>query len=65
MSTVKETKGLLAQIQAGDMPWATIYAVTAAVLTGLFIITAVGFASPEIMHNAAHDIRHGLSFPCH
>lgn len=59
MSTVKETVGLSAQ------PWATVFAVTAAVLTGLFIITAIGFASPEILHNAAHDIRHGLSFPCH
>ena len=59
MSTVKETVGL------SDQAWATVFAVTAAVLTGLFIITAIGFASPEILHNAAHDIRHGLSFPCH
>ena len=59
MSTVKETAGL------SDQAWATVFAVTAAVLTGLFIITAIGFASPEILHNAAHDIRHGLSFPCH
>ena len=65
MNTVKETKGLLAQIQTGAMPWAAIYAVTAAVLTSLFIITAVGFAGPEVIHNAAHDLRHGLSFPCH
>jgi 4-hydroxy-tetrahydrodipicolinate synthase len=24
-----------------------------------------GFAYPEFIHNAAHDTRHGLSFPCH
>lgn len=65
MSTVKEATGLLAQIQTGTIPWATVYAVTAAVLTGTLIIAAVGFAGPEVLHNAAHDIRHGLAFPCH
>lgn len=66
MSTVKEaTTSLLAQVQTGAIPWATVYAVTAAVLIGVFIIAAVGFAGPEVLHNAAHDIRHGLAFPCH
>ncbi len=64
MSTVKEATGLLAQIQAGVMPWGTVYAVMAAVLTSALIIAAVGFG-PEALHNAAHDIRHGLAFPCH
>lgn len=65
MSTVKQATNLLAQVQTEAIPWATVYAVTAAVLTGVFIIAAVGFAEPEILHNAAHDIRHGLAFPCH
>ena len=65
MSIVKEATGLLVQIQAGSIPWATVYAVTAAVITGALIIGAVGFAGSEIIHNAAHDVRHGLSFPCH
>jgi len=65
MNTVREATNLLAQLQTGTIPWATVYAVTAAVLTGVFIIAAVGFAGPEVIHNAAHDIRHGLSFPCH
>jgi len=34
-------------------------------IIGLLIITAVGFAGSDILHNAAHDIRHGLAFPCH
>ena len=65
MSTVKQATNLLAQVQTEAIPWATVYAVAAAVLTGIFIIAAVGFAEPEILHNAAHDIRHGLAFPCH
>ena len=30
---------------------------------GLIFLT--GFAYPEVIHNAAHDTRHSLSFPCH
>ena len=62
MST-KEATNLLAHTQT--IPWSTVYAVSAAILTGVFIISAVGFAGSEILHNAAHDIRHGLAFPCH
>jgi len=65
MSTVREAKNMLEQIQTGTVPWATVYAVSAAVIIGGLIIGAVGFAGSEILHNAAHDVRHGLSFPCH
>jgi cobalt transporter subunit CbtB len=37
----------------------------AALLFGLVIIFAVGFAPMEVVHNAAHDARHSLAFPCH
>ena len=65
MSTVKEATNLLAQVQTGAIPWSSVYAVTAAILIGAFIIATVGFAGPEMLHNAAHDVRHGLAFPCH
>ncbi len=65
MSAVKEATNMLVEIQARAIPWANVYAVSAAVLTGVFILAAVGFAGPEVLHNAAHDIRHGLAFPCH
>ncbi len=35
------------------------------VVFGLFLVWGTGFASPEILHNAAHDARHAMSFPCH
>jgi cobalt transporter subunit CbtB len=36
-----------------------------ALLLGLGLVFLTGFAYPEVIHNAAHDTRHGLSFPCH
>lgn len=34
-------------------------------LLGLFILFGVGFAHSEAVHNAAHDSRHSVAFPCH
>jgi len=36
-----------------------------ALLIGAALVFTVGFASPAALHNAAHDTRHALSFPCH
>lgn len=38
---------------------------SAALLFGLFILFVVGFAPMGVAHNAAHDARHSLAFPCH
>jgi cobalt transporter subunit CbtB len=40
-------------------------AALAAVFLGVAVVFTVGFASPSTIHNAAHDTRHALSFPCH
>jgi len=34
-------------------------------LLGVFVIWGVGFAQSETLHNAAHDSRHSIAFPCH
>jgi cobalt transporter subunit CbtB len=34
-------------------------------LLGVALVYTVGFASPQFIHDAAHDSRHALSFPCH
>ena len=36
-----------------------------ALLFGSFMILGVGFANSAAIHDAAHDGRHALSFPCH
>lgn len=34
-------------------------------LLGTSLVCAVGFIDIESVHDAAHDSRHALSFPCH
>ncbi|MEE9257499.1 MAG: CbtB-domain containing protein [bacterium] len=36
-----------------------------AALLGAFIVLSVGFAQPQVIHDAAHDARHAFAFPCH
>ncbi|PTM39685.1 CbtB domain-containing protein [Bosea sp. 124] len=40
-------------------------AVAAALVLGFVLVYTVGFAASASVHNAAHDTRHGLAFPCH
>ncbi len=36
-----------------------------AALLGTFIVFGVAIAQPTALHNAAHDTRHAMTFPCH
>ena len=36
-----------------------------AIALGMIVLFGTGFAGPEFLHNAAHDVRHGFAFPCH
>jgi cobalt transporter subunit CbtB len=36
-----------------------------AMVLGAFIVGGVGFSHIEAVHNAAHDYRHSMGFPCH
>jgi cobalt transporter subunit CbtB len=38
-----------------------------AILLGLVILFGVGFVQgkADLIHNAAHDTRHAMAFPCH
>lgn len=40
-------------------------AVLFAASLGVALVFVSGFASPELVHNAAHDWRHAHNFPCH
>jgi cobalt transporter subunit CbtB len=37
----------------------------ASLFLGSALIFGVGLAQDERMHNAAHDTRHAIGFPCH
>ena len=67
-------KALLAgmQAQAGASSAAAVVsrserlaAAAVAALLGLGVIWGVGFSHVEAWHNAAHDTRHSMAFPCH
>jgi cobalt transporter subunit CbtB len=36
-----------------------------AALLGLGLVFAAGFANASAVHDAAHDQRHAIAFPCH
>lgn len=36
-----------------------------AVLGGLMLLFASGYAQASVLHDAAHDQRHAMAFPCH
>ena len=65
MNTTRESMGQWTQVQTMSAPWPKVAGIGAALLMGFFILYSVGFASPEIIHNAAHDARHAMAFPCH
>ncbi len=59
MSKTIQHTGLIDQLQAGSVSVATLTGVTLAIAFGVFLILGTGFAGAEILHNAAHDVRHG------
>ncbi len=44
---------------------AIVLSAALALMLGVFVLFGVGFAQPELLHNAAHDTRHAFTFPCH
>ncbi len=36
-----------------------------AIAFGILLLYGANFARPQAVHDAAHDSRHGLAFPCH
>jgi cobalt transporter subunit CbtB len=45
--------------------WDTLIAALLATLLGAFLVWGVGFSPIAALHNAAHDTRHSIAFPCH
>lgn len=44
---------------------AVVLSAALSLMLGVFLLFGVGFAQPELLHNAAHDTRHAFTFPCH
>jgi cobalt transporter subunit CbtB len=39
--------------------------ILAVALLGLVLLSVLGLAPMEVIHNATHDVRHSSGFPCH
>jgi hypothetical protein len=39
--------------------------VLSALILGIFVVFTVGFAGASVLHEAAHNTRHSIAFPCH
>jgi cobalt transporter subunit CbtB len=50
---------------AAELTAARALPLVMAALLGIFIIGGVGFSHIAAVHNAAHDYRHSMGFPCH
>lgn len=59
MNTTNTALGQRTGLQSRTMP------LLMAALLGLVIIGVSGFAQMDVLHNAAHDYRHSMAFPCH
>ena len=60
----------MAQSQVTQLPTATsqvgrLSQSWMAMMLGLFVVGMVGFSHIDVVHNAAHDVRHSNAFPCH
>ncbi len=42
-----------------------LIAAVMAALLGALVVWGVGFSPIAALHNAAHDTRHSMAFPCH
>jgi cobalt transporter subunit CbtB len=43
----------------------TLIAAVMAALLGALVVWGVGLSPIAALHNAAHDTRHSMAFPCH
>lgn len=60
---------ILASLSTRARPLSQVHAealaLAAALMLGLGLVWAAGFASAASIHDAAHDQRHAVGFPCH
>lgn len=59
-----QANGLTTNLAGGAVRSEAMGALTA-LLFGAFVVFVVGFAGASVLHEAAHDTRHSIAFPCH
>lgn len=65
-STVSSIENAQADARSGiEAVSSAVVAAMAAIALGAAIILVVGFSHSDLLHAAAHDVRHATGFPCH
>jgi len=62
---MNEKNRAIAATQTKSRIDADMMGIAGAVLLGLTLLFAAGFAQASVLHDTAHDTRHAMSFPCH
>jgi len=66
MQQAINTTAVPVKVQAKpDLTVSAIKQIFGAIILGGVLLYGVGFASMDVVHNAAHDARHAFAFPCH
>ena len=52
-------------VSAAGQKSESLKAAALALFLGVALVFTAGFAHSTTLHNAGHDTRHALSFPCH
>lgn len=54
-----------ASVHGGTAARTETLGIAAAILAGLALLFVAGISQASVVHGAAHDQRHAISFPCH
>ena len=56
---------MTAIIQLASQSKSQFLSIALAAIVGLSIVYIAGHAQSQMLHEAAHDVRHATGFPCH
>lgn len=59
------TTQTLAQAQTLPRAETGLAGISVALLAGVALLAIAGYAQAAVVHDAAHDQRHAVAFPCH
>jgi len=65
MATLQTVANAAPRGQQTQSTMAVLVSAGIAAVLGIVVLYGVGFAGPDLIHNAAHDTRHSINTPCH
>jgi len=65
MTGHRETKDMTTQARTQTQTDISLLPIAFAALAGLMLLFVSGYAQASVLHDAAHDQRHAMAFPCH